>query len=151
MSKNLQLGTLIDLAQTKNDLAAKQLGLLQRTHTSAVEKLEMLLQYRQEYVEQFNQKMRIGMASSSLSNYQQFISTLGSAIDQQRSLILQSESRLAYGRTEWQSTKRRFKSFTALAERAQTLKEALSNKKEQIDSDERSARKRMLCPSSLAD
>lgn len=140
MSQKLPLAMLIELAQTKTDQATRRLGQLQNTHTSAVEKLDMLQQYRQEYLEQMNGQMRDGVAAASVRNFQHFIGTLDGAIDQQRALTEQADTRLGHGRSDWQDSKRRLSSFDTLADRVRQQEMTIVNKKEQRDSDERSAR-----------
>ena len=140
MSQKLPLAMLIELAQTKTDQATRRLGQLQNTHTSAVEKLDMLQQYRQEYLEQMNGQMRDGVAAASVRNFQHFIGTLDGAIEQQRALTEQADTRLGHGRSDWQDSKRRLSAFDTLADRVRQQEMIIVNRKEQRDSDERSAR-----------
>jgi flagellar FliJ protein len=140
MSNKLPLATLIELAQSKTDEATRRLGKLQSAHTSAAGKLEMLLQYRQEYMDQMQMQMQGGLQSAQLRNFQNFIGTLDGAIEQQRALTQQADSRLMHGKTDWQSSKRRLSSFDTLVERVRQQDLQILNKKEQRDSDERSAR-----------
>ena len=151
MPEKLPLATLIELAQTKTDEATRRLGQLQNAQISASAKLEMLVQYRQEYMEQFNAQMQGGLSASQVRNFQNFIGTLDDAIEQQRALTLQATARLGHGRTDWQSSKRRLSSFGKLADRARQFELAVANKKEQRDSDERSARQFFLRSTALAD
>ena len=151
MSEKLPLATLIELAQTKTDEATRRLGQLQNAQTSASAKLEMLVQYRQEYLEQFNGQMRGGLPASQVRNFQNFIGTLDGAIEQQRALTLQAITRLGHGRTDWQSSKRRLTSFGTLADRVRQFELGVANKKEQRESDERSARQFFLRSTALAD
>lgn len=151
MTHKLPLATLIELAQSKTDEATRRLGQLQNAHTSAAEKLDMLLQYRQEYIDQMNLQMRDGLPSAHLRNFQNFIGTLDKAIEQQRMLALQADTRLAHGRTDWQLSKRRLSSFDTLADRVRQQDLLAMNKRDQRDSDERSARQFYLRSATLAD
>ena len=151
MPQNLPLATLIELAQTKTDEATRRLGQLQNAHTSAAAKLEMLLQYRQEYLDQFNGQMKGGLPSAQVRNFQNFISTLDGAIEQQRTLTLQADTRLGHGRSDWQHNKRRLTSFDTLADRVRQQAIVIAGKKEQRESDERSARQFYLRATALTD
>jgi flagellar FliJ protein len=151
MPKKLPLATLIELAQTKTDEATRRLGQLQNAHTTAAGKLDMLLQYRQEYLDQLNGQMRDGVASAYLRNFQNFIGTLDGAIEQQRALTLQADTRLGHGRSDWQHNKRRLTSFDTLADRVRQQEMIATGKKEQRDSDERSARQFYLRATALTD
>jgi flagellar FliJ protein len=140
MRNTLPLMTLIELAQTKTDDATRRLGQLQSDQISAAAKVDILLQYRQEYLDQLQAKMQSGLAAGQLRNYQQFIKTLDSALAQQKLVVLQAEQRLVKGRTDWQECKRSLNAYGTLADRVR--QEALHQigKKEQRDSDERSSR-----------
>ena len=151
MPQKLPLATLIELAQTKTDEASRRLGQLQNAHTSAAAKLEMLLQYRQEYLDQFNGQMKGGLPSAQVRNFQNFISTLDGAIEQQRTLTLQADTRLGHGRSDWQHNKRRLTSFDTLADRVRQQAIVIAGKKEQRESDERSARQFYLRATALTD
>lgn len=151
MPNKLPLAMLIELAQSKTDEATRRLGQLQNAHIGATEKLEMLLQYRQDYLDQLQVQMRDGVPSAQLRNFQHFIGTLDGAIEQQRALTLQADARLAHGRSDWQSTKRRLNSFGTLADRVRRQEMTAIHKKEQRDSDERTARQFYLRSITLAD
>jgi flagellar FliJ protein len=151
MAEKLPLATLIELAQTKTDEATRRLGQLQNAHTSAAAKLDMLQQYRQEYLDQLNGQMRDGVTSSCVRNFQNFIDTLDAAIEQQRALTAQADTRLGLGRSDWQHNKRRLTSFDTLADRARQQEMIAVGKKEQRDSDERSARQFYLRTTALTD
>lgn len=140
MSQKFPLATLIELAQKKNDEAARRLGLLQKAHLGAEQKLQMLQQYRQEYVNQLDEQMRQGTPASQVRNFQHFIATLDGAIEQQRLVTQQADTRLDHGRSDWQHSKRQLTSFDTLAERARQQEALASYKREQRDSDERAAR-----------
>lgn len=140
MATRLPLATLIELAQNKTDEATRRLGQLQAARTSAAEKLEMLQRYRQEYLDQLQARMGEGVPAAQMRNFNHFISTLDSAIEQQRAITAQADTRLATGRGDWQSSQRRLNSFDTLAGRVRLQEIAVQHKREQRDSDERSAR-----------
>ena len=140
MNSKLPLATLIELAQSKSDEATRRLGQLQTAHASAAEKLNLLHQYRQEYMDQLEVHLHDGVSAAHLRNFHQFISTLDTAIEQQHALASQADTRLAHGRSDWQHTKRRLNSFDTLADRFQQQEVAALNQRERRDSDEHTAR-----------
>src|SRR5438105_13292251 len=140
MANTLPLAMLIELAQTRTDEATRRLGQLQRAQIGAAEKLALLIQYRQEYVDRLQAQMEVGVAASQWRNFQSFIGTLDGAIEQQRALAAQAEARLVHGRSDWQHTKRRLNSFDTLAERVKQQAARALGKREQRDSDEHAAR-----------
>ncbi|MDP9902296.1 flagellar export protein FliJ [Variovorax ginsengisoli] len=140
MSRKLPLDTLISLATTRTDDAARRLGVLQTAHTSTHQRLTMLLEYRQGYYDQLQLLMDSGMPSAQWSNYQRFLQTLDRAIEQQRAIANHSTSQLDGGRVDWQQQRRKLNSFDTLAERAATQLRLAQGKQEQRESDERSGR-----------
>jgi len=141
MAQRLPLEMLTDLARTQTDESAKRLGLLQNAQLSASQKLEMLMKYRQDYVEQLQALMSEGLATAKLRNYQAFLVTLDGAIEQQRAIVAQAMTRLDHGRDDWRNNKRRLSSFDTLAERVRRQELMAQAKREQRESDERAARK----------
>mgnify|MGYP001545876265 FL=1 len=141
MTQKLPLDTLSGLARTQTDDAARRLGVLQTAQISASQKLALLLQYRHDYLDQLQALMENGLPTSQWRNYQSFLGTLDGAIEQQRAIVAQAASRLDHGRTDWQHHWRRLNSFDTLAERLRRQELADQARREQRDSDERSARK----------
>jgi flagellar FliJ protein len=78
--------------------------------------------------------------AAKLRKFRSFITTLDAAIEQQRAVTVQADTRLATGRGDWQNSQRRLNSFDTLAGRVRLQELAVLNKREQRDSDERSAR-----------
>jgi flagellar FliJ protein len=141
MPQRLPLETLTDLARTQTDDAARRLGALQSAQLSAAQKLDMLVQYRKDYDLQLRALMTQGLPTAKWRNYQAFLGTLDGAIEQQRAIVVQADKRLDHGRSDWQHQKRRLNSFDTLAERVRRQELLAQAKREQRDSDERSARK----------
>jgi flagellar FliJ protein len=124
---------------------------LQSAHTSAAQKLELLHKYRQEYLDQLQTHLHDGVSAAHLHNFRQFISTLDTAIEQQRALTTQADARLVHGRSDWQTSRCRLNSFDTLAERVQQQETAAENKRTQRDSDEHTARQFYMRSTSSAD
>jgi len=142
MTRRLPLDTLSELARTQTDESARRLGQLQSAQLSALQKLDLLVQYRQDYQEQLLHTLtNNGLSTGQWRNFQNFLATLDGAIEQQRAIVEQASARLDHGRVDWQQNKRRLNSFDTLAERVRQQELMVQAKREQRDSDERSARK----------
>lgn len=141
MARSFPLQPLQHLAKQKSDAAAKKLGQLNRNRQSAEGKLEMLQQYRRDYLDKMRQAELAGMDLQDLRNYREFIYRLDEAIAQQHTVVEQAHKSVSYGQGELMETQRRMKSFDALAQRhldAENKKEA---KREQKIQDEHSSRR----------
>lgn len=140
MAKIFSLQPLVQLAQQKNDAAAKKLGQLNQQQQAAQAKLDTLLQYRKEYQSRFQEAARNGINQSDLRNFQGFIQRLDEAISQQRSIAEQIQGLVQAGRNELQDTQRKMKSFDTLAQRHIENEKKLAAKSEQRLQDEHSGR-----------
>lgn len=139
MTRPDALETLLELAQTRTDDAAKRLGALHAQGVHMETKLELLLQYRDDYRTRLQTLMRHGLTASDWRNYQEFLDKLEAAIDQQREALVLAQQRVAAGKTAWQSAKRTFNSYDTLAQR-QTRAEVLRTaKRDQRETDEQAS------------
>ncbi|SOD41582.1 flagellar export protein FliJ [Nitrosovibrio sp. Nv4] len=136
MSKSSALTTLLELAQTRTDDAAKRLGALQTQGVHMEAKLQLLLQYRDDYCARFQALMQQGLTASDWRNYQEFLDKLDDAITQQREALASAHQRVAAGRAAWQSAKRTFNSYDTLAQRDMRAELLRTVKREQQETDE---------------
>jgi flagellar FliJ protein len=124
MSKPSALETLIELAQTRADDAAKRLGALNSQNLDIEAKLVLLLQYYDEYRARFQASMQRGLTASDWRNYHEFLDKLDAAITQQREILALIRQRVAVGQAVWQTARRTLTSYDTLARR-QTRAELL--------------------------
>ncbi|PWC17416.1 flagellar export protein FliJ [Brenneria corticis] len=136
MKSQSPLITLRELAQQEVEKAAGQLGQVRQAHQQAEQQLNMLLNYQDDYRQKLNTTMSGGMANNSWQNYQQFIQTLDSAIEQHRQQLLQWTSRLDLAMKAWQEKQQRLNAFETLQDRETTRQVARDNRIEQKLMDE---------------
>ena len=136
MSKPSALETLLELAQTRTDDAAKRLGTLHTQGVHMEAKLQLLLQYRDDYCARFQILMRQGLTASGWRNYQEFLDKLDAAIVQQRGLLAAARQRVDDGRLDWQSARRTLKSYHTLAQRHIRTELLHLTRREQKETDE---------------
>lgn len=140
MPEQLPLDTLSELARERAEEATRRLGVLNTALLNARQQLDMLAEYRHDYLARLQQAMCSGMSASDCQNYQRFIGTLDDAMAQQRHVVAQSEAELEAGRIDWQQAKRKQNSFEALTARAQRARDAVEQRREQRGNDEFAAR-----------
>ncbi len=136
MSKIFPLQILIDLAKEQADIAVVKLGKLNRQRQDIDAKLELLLQYRQEYQLRFEESVRYGINMGELQNYRNFLGKLDLAIDQQRQLQVEFVQIVKAGQIEYQERQKKLKSFEMLAERHQALEDSKTHRREQKELDD---------------
>ncbi len=130
------LQRLVDLAKDQTEAAIRALGDLNRQHGAIGGKLELLLQYRDEYRKKYEDAMRKGITQNELQNFRNFISRLDEAIDQQKRLLEQSARAVEEGRSRYREQHRKLKSFETLAARHEASESLKSARMEQKDLDE---------------
>ena len=140
MQKPFTLKPLMELAQHHKEAATRELGQRNKTEHAAQEKLDMLRRYRNEYQTRLQEATRVGIDPLELRNFQQFIDKLDEAIFQQRKVLEQSRVSVAQGRTEFDSTQRRLKSYTTLQDRHMEEQKKVEAKSEQSALDEHTGR-----------
>lgn len=140
MARPFPLQTLLDLSQLRLDEATRQLGLLISGEQQAGERLQLLVQYRDEYHARFLAAARNGLGRDTWHNYQSFLARLDAAIEQAREAVSQSQDRTAEGKEEWLAKRGRVKAFDTLAQRHHSRAEYARQKSEQKSLDEHSAR-----------
>lgn len=140
MKRQFPLQSLLDLSQLRLDEATRMLGELISGQQEAAQRLELLIQYREEYQQRFLASAKQGIGREAWHNYQTFIDRLDDAVAQAREMVAASERRTAAGQQEWLSKRGRVKAFDTLAQRHQTRVDYAESKQEQKAFDEHAAR-----------
>src|SRR5471032_119935 len=139
MSKHLPIKTLINLAEEELEAATKRLGKLQQERNEVETQLNSLVTYRDEYHARFTASAQEGTTAQTLRNFQAFVDTLDSAINQQRVLLVGANQRLEAAKPEWQQRKQKLGSYEVLAARGEAAL-AKQEAREQRDSDEHASK-----------
>jgi len=140
MTKPFPLQLLMKLAQHQNDSTTRKLGQLNMQQQNAQQKLETLRQYRRDYQSRLQETTRNGMNPAELRNFQEFINKLDEAITQQFRAVEQSKVSIQIGRSEFDSARRKLKSFDTLQQRHIKKQKQIAEKTEQKTLDEHTGR-----------
>jgi flagellar protein FliJ len=139
MTKRSALDTLLELAQTRTDDAARRLGVLNTQGVDMETKLALLTEYWNEYSARFQISMQQGITAADWRNYQEFLNKLDAAIVQQREVLAATRQRVEAGQVAWQSAKRTLKSYDTLALRHAGAEMLRMARHEQKETDERAS------------
>ena len=112
------LETLIALARKDADEAAKRLGAALHAGEEADQKLELLIQYRNDYATRRQADLTAGISTTHFHNFQVFMQKLDHAIAGQQKVVDDAKHRVAQARVAWQACEQKKMSFATLAERA---------------------------------
>jgi flagellar FliJ protein len=136
MASSSALETLIELATTATDEAARRLGQAVRVCEDTEQKLALLVQYREDYEARLRNGMASGMTIAGYRNFQLFLEKLDAAIDGQQKIVDDAKRRMEMERGTWQENERKRMSYDVLAERAAQQEQRKENKRDQKMMDE---------------
>lgn len=134
------LQTLIELAQTRMDDAAKRLGELLASGQAHEQKLDILVQYRAEYHERFRAAAQHGISPDAWRNYSTFLAKLDEAVFEQEQIVARARDQVVAGKQAWVDERNRKKAFDTLASRQHAQVIRKENRAEQRMTDEHSAK-----------
>ncbi|MBK6972619.1 MAG: flagellar export protein FliJ [Sterolibacteriaceae bacterium] len=134
------LETLLELAQSRADDAAKRLGQLIAAQSEDSRKLELLQQYRADYQGRFVAHARSGMRPEEWANYQSFLAKLDEAIEHQSRICQLAQNRTVAGQKSFVEQRNRHKAFDTLAQRHESEEVRRATRQEQKSADEHAAK-----------
>jgi len=134
------LDTLIDLANKETDEAAKWLGTALRAGEEAEQKLDLLMQYRDDYAARCQSNLTTGISTTHFNNFQVFMQKLDHAIAGQQTVVSDAKQRIAQARAAWQACEQKKMSFVTLAGRASKESTRREQWLDQKQNDEHAAR-----------
>ena len=141
MTQPFSLQPLLDLMQTRTDEATRQLGQLIAEEQNQRSRLQMLEEYRAEYAQRMNEATAQGITRMVLRNYQDFLTRIDQAIEQQRLMVVDSENSTRAGQEHWKSQNKQLKAIDTLSQRHDARERYREGKQEQKLQDEFSTRK----------
>ena len=140
MNKRFNLQSLQELSGLHLDQATRQLGQLIAGEKQDSQRLEMLVQYRNEYHAQFLAAASKGLDPGSWQNYQKFLAKLDEAVEQARTMTQSAKQRTAAGQKNWLDKRGKVKAFDTLAQRFRARVAYEDARSEQKQADEHAAR-----------
>jgi flagellar FliJ protein len=136
MPRPFPLQTLLDLALVNSDAAAARLCAINGHDREMEQRLQLLLDYRNEYTAHLAEAAKAGMNSVDWRNFRLFIDKIDAAIVQQRDAVAQSKHRVKAGQRDWHVHQRQLKSFDTLFQRHLTTEIKRESRQEQKEQDE---------------
>lgn len=130
------LDLLIENSRKSRDLAGRALAEDRQTRQQAVQQLETLRHYRQEYNRRLHDALCHGMDVVALENYRQFIHSLENAIGSADCHLEQRTQKVAASQQHWQHQQKRLSSYDTLAHRRALREQETLTRQEQRQNDE---------------
>ena len=126
-----RMAPVLDMALDEESQAVKVLGEAQRQLDEAGARLRDLQHYAGEYEKGWAQRGSQGVSREWLINYQQFMSQMQNAIDQQKQTQAWHQQSLERAREAWRQRYQRVEALRKLIERSQEEARARADKQEQ--------------------
>jgi len=143
MKKSQRFTIIAELAKSKEQAAAKELGASNRLHAENINKLESLKQYRIEYLKRFTNDGQAGMDVNVMQTYKSFIEGIEQAIREQQIQIIESEQRCLESKIKWQQVHSKTEIMNTTVERYKKQESTAENRREQKETDDRPHRNRI--------
>ena len=125
-----------ELAQQRADAYALRLAEVTRGGADAEHKLELLREYRREYVARLAAAGRDGIHGEGLRNYRAFLANLERAIEQQARVVAQWMGDRERARQQWSAEHKRVESFRVLHDRTVAAGQRAERRQQQKHQDE---------------
>lgn len=135
--------TLIEIAGKESGQAAEALAEAGRLLKESERNLDMLLEYRNDYIGRLEQNSQQGLFAESYQNFQSFLSKLNQAIVGQQTVVDTCKQKVADQRKYWQECERRKLSYGVLITKAETREQRAQLQKDQKLMDEHALRQSM--------
>jgi flagellar FliJ protein len=136
MNNTFSLKSLLDLAQAHTNTAVRNLGLSFTREQAEEQKLEMLTNYRLDYLANIQKSLQKGVSPASWANYQEFMNKLDMAVKQQSEVVAHWQRQALVSRQELEAQQRRLKSYDTLSQRHHKAVCRREEQREQKEHDE---------------
>lgn len=124
------------LAEQQRDACARRLADAIARAAEAGRKLDLLLEYHQEYLQRMGSARRGGMPSDRLRNFQGFLANLERALAQQREAVAAVQGDIAQAQAAWTAGQRSVDSYQVLVDRQVTAASVRDRREQQKQQDE---------------
>ncbi|HEY8354986.1 MAG TPA: flagellar export protein FliJ [Methylophilaceae bacterium] len=134
------LQTLIEMADRESDQAAEALAEANRNLADSEKSLNLLLDYRSDYLGQLERNTQNGLHAGSFMNFRTFLAKLDQAIVGQQAVVSACRQKVAERRKQWQECERKKLSYGVLVTKAETREQRAQLRREQKLMDEHAQR-----------
>lgn len=136
MSEKSVICTLQQISAKAVDEAAEQLAASNKGLAEEVNKLSMLQNYRNEYLNKLSANLANGVDIQMHQNYLRFMHMLDDAIHGQEQVIATAKHQVEVDQSTWQESNKKKLSYEVLSDRAMQRTQQIEERKEQKLMDE---------------
>jgi len=135
--KSERFKVLQQIAGRHENLAAQDLGVSMGNLGAQRSRLLELQKFREEYTHQFYQTGSTGISGSAMQSFQQFISQIDVAIEQQKQTVALAERDQVVKKHTWEGKHRKTKIYDKTIERFTQTEQLAQENSEQNETDDR--------------
>ena len=140
MTRSKRMQSVVEVTANRERDAARRLGDLQNREQAAVQRLEELIRYREEYTQQFADG--VSLPAARLQDYRVFLSRLNQAVEAQQTLVARARQECAAQRGRWLDIRSRVQALGKVALRYRDAERDEHDRREQKETDQRSSNTR---------
>ena len=130
----------VQVAQSREEEAAKWLAEAQQRLAEQENRLQQLTLFRGEYANQFQQEGGSGISARRFQDYAAFLNNLDQGVAQSRRQLERLQQELQRKRQDWVQTHAKTKALEEVLARDRKARSRREDQREQRDSDERNLR-----------
>lgn len=128
------------VAESKEQQAATELGRAQQQLQSQINRLNELLNYKNEYLSKFQQTGQNGIAVDRLQSFRSFLEKLELAVEQQKQAVKTAGELVDKRKHQWFTSRDKVKIFDNVINKIVDQEHKQEEKQEQKESDDRAQR-----------
>ena len=136
MSRSKKLAPVVDHVEKNERTALQSVAFSQQQLQQQLNRLNQLLEYKQDYAERHSQGVSISYTSVQLQEFNRFLHQLDETIRQQQHVVVMAEREVEIKRQRWKLTRSRSDAIHKVVDRMQMDEQKREQKKEQHFMDE---------------
>lgn len=140
MKRSERLTPVLELAETREQQAARVLGEYTRQLETTRGGLDNLKVFRDGYIAKFRQSVE-GLGMRQLLEYRAFIAKIDGAIEDQHRAVAKAEQELAKRQADWEAARQQTKGLRTVIDKARAEEAKAEDKRQQAEQDERASRR----------
>lgn len=140
MKRSERLTPVLELAETREQQAARVLGEFTRKLETTRSGLDNLKTFRDGYIAKFRESVE-SLGMRQLLEYRAFIAKIDTAIDDQHKAVARAEQELTQRQADWEAARQQTKGLRTVIDKARAEEAKAEDKRQQAEQDERASRR----------
>lgn len=144
MTRSKRMQPVVEVTVNREREAARRLGELRQRQQAAEQRLQELIQYREDYARQF--AAGGSLSAARLQDYRVFLGRLNQAVEQQQALVERARQDCVAQQTRWMELHTRVQALGKVVSRYRDSERSDRDRREQKEADQRALTPRECVP-----